>query len=128
MITSKCKSTKCKSATTNQIHKQPKKLAGFTQYKPRRNAYEFTHNGEDRRFYIPSEVADLFNEEFDYNVVSNWKELTEMAVAICVGLIGGDEIAVTGGGVEPRATFLGEIRMRITLIGHVVAHVWQATS
>jgi len=86
------------SATTNQISEQPKKFAEYTQYKPGSDAYELTHNGEEHRFYIPSEMLDMFNDEFDYRTVANCNELTQMAVAIFIGLIGGDEVAVTGGG------------------------------
>ena len=91
-------SAKVQSATANHSPEQPEKVAEYTQRKPGFYAYELTHNGTDHRFYIPEKVLDLFNDEFDYRSVANWQELTHMAVAIFVGLIGGDEVAVTGGG------------------------------
>lgn len=121
-------SAKVQSATANHSPEQPEKVAEYTQRKPGFYAYELTHNGTDHRFYIPEKVLDLFNDEFDYRSVANWQELTHMAVAIFVGLIGGDEVAVTGGVVARKATLIGEIRMRMTLIGHVDALVWLVAS
>ena len=43
-------------------------------------------------------VLDCFNDEFDYRFVSNCQELTDMAVAIFVGLLETPNVATGGGG------------------------------
>lgn len=40
----------------------------------------------------------IFNDEFDYRETSNWKELTDMAVALFVGLTAFDTVSTGGGG------------------------------
>lgn len=40
----------------------------------------------------------VFNDEFDYRETSNWKELTDMAVAIFVGLTALDTVSTGSGG------------------------------
>ncbi len=60
--------------------------------------YALTHEGKEHKFYIPEKVLDCFNDEFDYRFVSNCQELTDMAVAIFVGLLETPNIATGGGG------------------------------
>lgn len=73
----------------------------YTQYRTDRSdiiPYTLTHEGKEHRFYIPEKVLDCFNDEFDYRFVSNYQELTDMAVAIFVGLLETPNITTGGGG------------------------------
>ena len=56
------------------------------------------HEGKDYKFYIPEKVLDCFNDEFDYRFIANCQELTDMAVAIFVGLIDTPNVTTGGGG------------------------------
>ncbi len=60
--------------------------------------YTLTHEGKEHRFYIPGKVLDCFNDEFDYRFVTNSQELTDIAVAIFVGLLDTPNVATGGGG------------------------------
>ncbi len=73
----------------------------YTQYRTDRLdmiPYTLTHEGKEHRFYIPEKVLDYFNDEFDYRFVSNCQELTDMAVAIFVGLLETPNVVTEGGG------------------------------
>ena len=73
----------------------------YTQNRTNRSdmiPYALTHEGKELRFYIPEKVLDCFNDEFDYRFVSNYQELTDIAVAIFVGLFDTPNIATGGGG------------------------------
>jgi hypothetical protein len=90
---------KPKDTDSKQIQK-PSASADYTKYKiynPNTVPYTLSHEGQEHRFYIPEKVLNHFNDEFDYRFVSNSQELTDMAVAIFVGLL---EVpnAPTGGG------------------------------
>lgn len=90
---------KPKDTDSKQIQK-PSASADYTQYKiynPNTVPYTLSHEGQEHRLYIPEKVLNHFNDEFDYRFVSNSQELTDMAVAIFVGLL---EVpnAPTGGG------------------------------
>lgn len=41
---------------------------------------------------------DLFNNEFDYRETANWEELTNLAVALFIGMAGGPATTPSGGG------------------------------
>lgn len=61
-------------------------------------SYVLSHEGKDYKFYIPEKVLDCFNDEFDYRFIANCQELTDMAVAIFVGLINTPNVTTGGGG------------------------------
>jgi hypothetical protein len=61
-------------------------------------SYTLSHEGKDYKFYIPEKVLDCFNNEFDYRFIANCQELTDMAVAIFVGLIDTPNATIGGGG------------------------------
>ena len=78
----------------------------YTQNRTERSdiiPYTLTHEGKEHRFYIPEKVLDYFNDEFDYRFVSNCKELTDMAMAIFVGLLETPNVATGGGGGGPQS-------------------------
>ena len=57
-----------------------------------------THSGREQRFYIPERVLDYFNDEFDYREVANSSELTDIAVALFVGMLDAPAVSTGGGG------------------------------
>ena len=56
------------------------------------------HDGKEHRFYIPEKVMEFFDNEFDYRETANWQELTNLAVALFIGMAGGPATAPSGGG------------------------------
>lgn len=73
----------------------------YTQYRPDRQdmiPYTLNHQGKEHKLYIPGKVLDSFNDEFDYRLIANCQELTDMAVAIFVGLLETPNAATGGGG------------------------------
>ena len=77
-----------------------KPFAYYSSWRDGTSRYELTHGGNTSLFYIPDDVMQVFNDEFDYRETSNWKELTDMAVAIFVGLTALDTVSTgsSGGG------------------------------
>lgn len=74
-----------------------KPVADYSAWRENTSQYELTHDGKTSLFYIPDDVMQVFNDEFDYRETSNWSELTDMAVALFVGLTAFDSVS-TGGG------------------------------
>ena len=60
--------------------------------------YTLNHNDKEHHFYIPEKVLDCFNDEFDYRDTENSQALTDMAVAIFVGLLETPNVTTGGGG------------------------------
>ena len=82
-------------------HIQKPSASNATRYNTYRSdtvPYTLNHEGKEHRFYIPEKVLDYFNDEFDYKFVSNCKKLTDMAMAIFVGLLETPNVATGGGG------------------------------
>lgn len=71
----------------------------YTRYRSGSVSYTLpAHDGTEQRLYIPERVLDLFNEEFDYREVANSRELTDMAVALFVGMLDTPAVSTGGGG------------------------------
>ena len=71
----------------------------YTHYRSGSVSYTLSSNsGREQRFYIPERVLDYFNEEFDYREVANSSELTDIAVAIFVGMLDTPAVSDGGGG------------------------------
>lgn len=89
-----------KETQTEQIPKLS--VSGnYTQcntYHPGTVSYTFNHESQEHHFYIPEKVLECFNDEFDYRDTENSKELTDMAVAIFVGLFETPNVATGSGG------------------------------
>lgn len=90
---------------TPQVVQQPAEHKAvpidYTQYRADRSdmiPYTLNHEGKEYRFYIPGKVLDCFNDEFDYRFVANCQELTDIAVAIFVGLLDTQNVVTGGGG------------------------------
>lgn len=69
-------------AVTKTFSRQP----GYTSYKPGTVPYDLDVQGRNFHLYIPEEADNVFEDEFDYRETANHKELTDMAVALFVGL------------------------------------------
>lgn len=93
-------SNQSKETRTEQTPKPPVS-ANYTQYNTYRSGtvpYMLNHENQNHHFYIPEKVLDCFNNEFDYRYITNSRELTDMAVAIFVGLLETPNVATGGGG------------------------------
>ena len=90
------------ASTTPQPAPTPKlnyeTLIDYTQYRAGAISYTLEHDGKEHRFYIPEKVLEFFDSEFDYRETANCKELTNLAVALFIGMAGGPASAPSGGG------------------------------
>ncbi len=73
-------------------------LIDYTRYRPDTIPYTLERDSKERRYYIPEKVMELFNDEFDYRETANCQELTNLAVALFIGIAGGPATALSGGG------------------------------
>ena len=70
----------------------------YTGYRPGTSPYHIDIDGESRRFFIPDEALDVFNDEFDYRETANSRDLTDMAAALFVGMLDTPAVSSGGGG------------------------------
>ena len=70
----------------------------YSTYHPDTISYTLNHNDKEHHFYIPEKVLEYFNDEFDYRDTENSQELTDIAVAIFVGLFETPNVTTGGGG------------------------------
>lgn len=75
-----------------------KPVTDYTSWREGTSRYELTHGGKTSQFYIPNDVMQVFDDEFDYREIVNWQELTDMAVALFVGLTALDSVSTGSGG------------------------------
>lgn len=80
--------------------KSARSVEYYTGYRPDTVSYTLTHSGQEQRFYIPEKVLECFNDEFDYRDIENSQELTDMAVALFIGLLETPNVATGGGGSQ----------------------------
>ncbi len=73
-------------------------IPDYTKWYEGTESYDLTHDNRPYRFYIPKDVMDVFNDEFNYHDTLNWKELTDFAVAVFVGLTALDTVSTVGCG------------------------------
>lgn len=83
---------------TRPVILSDKPVADYSSWCENTSRYELSHDGKTSLFYIPDDVMQVFNDEFDYRETSNWEELTDMAVALFVGLAALDTVSSGGGG------------------------------
>jgi hypothetical protein len=83
---------------TQAMAHSDKPVADYSAWRENTSQYELTHDGKTSLFYIPDDVMQVFNDEFDYRETANWKELTDMAVALFVGLAALDSVSTGGSG------------------------------
>ena len=70
----------------------------YTDYKPNRLPTEFEHDGKTYKRYLPDKVLDYFNNEFDYQELSNWQDLQNLAMAYFTLITSPYEVTSGGGG------------------------------
>lgn len=92
-----------KHADTNSVKPvvfPDKQVTDYTSWQEGTSRYELTHGGKTSQFYIPNDVMQVFDDEFDYREIANWQELTDMAIALFVGLTALDTVSTgsAGGG------------------------------
>lgn len=75
-----------------------KQVTDYTSWQEGTSRYELTHGGKTSQFYIPNDVMQVFDDEFDYREIVNWQELTDMAIALFVGLTALDTVSTGSGG------------------------------
>lgn len=73
-------------------------VTDYLSWRDGTSRYELMQDGNTSQFYIPDDVMQMFNDEFDYRETPNWKELTDMAVALFVGLTALDTVSTGSGG------------------------------
>ena len=69
----------------------------YTRWQPDRLRTEFEHDGRSYDRYIPKEVLDCLNDEFDYRELANWQALQNLAMAYFT-LVASPYGGVSGGG------------------------------
>lgn len=78
--------------------KEYKPQEDYRAWRSGRVPFSIDLNGDTYKRYIPQSVTNVFDDEFDYRTTANHAELTNLAAAIFVGLLGGNEQAPVGGG------------------------------
>ena len=73
-------------------------LIDYTRYHAGTTSYALERDGKEHRYYIPEKVMEFFDNEFDYRETANFEELTNLAVALFIGMAGGPASASSGGG------------------------------
>ncbi len=76
------------SSTLSESYNYPRP-EDYEDYHKGRERMDITYNGKDYRYYLPKEVVNLFNDEFDPQETSNSKDLINFAIVLFVGLVGG---------------------------------------
>lgn len=75
-----------------------KPVIDYSSWREGTSRYELTHEGKDCKLYIPDNVMQLFDDEFDYRKTANHKELTDYAVTLFVGMMSVPAVPSGGGG------------------------------
>lgn len=70
----------------------------YTVMKPECRPIDIDVDGKGHRLYLPQNVLDYFNDEFDDTEVVNWEPSTDLACAYFAALLAPDVPASTGGG------------------------------
>ena len=70
----------------------------YTEYKSNRLSTEFEHDGKTYKRYLPDKVIDFFNNEFDYQELTNWQDLQNLAMAYFTLIASPYEVTSGGGG------------------------------
>ena len=70
----------------------------YTEYKSNRLPTEFEHDGKTYKRYLPGKVLDFFNDEFDYQELTNWQDLQNLAMAYFTLIASPYEVTSGGGG------------------------------
>lgn len=95
-----------KPSVPNEARQKPQPLVlrnnsvyeDYTDYKPNRQPTEFEHDGKTYKRYLPDKVLDFFNNEFDYQELTNWQDLQNLAMAYFTLIASPYEMTSGGGG------------------------------
>lgn len=87
-----------KPVVSKPMVQSDKQVEDYSSWCEGTSRYELTHGGKTSQFYIPNHVMQVFDDEFDYREIVNWQELTDMAVAMFVGLTALDTVSTGSGG------------------------------
>lgn len=76
------------------------RISYYTEWRENTSPYDIAYDGKQYRFHIPDGVMKVFNDEFDFRDTANHDDLTNLAVAIFVGLTALDTVSTgsDGGG------------------------------
>ncbi len=75
-----------------------KPVIDYSIWREGTSRYGLTHDGKDYKFYIPDNVMQLFDDEFEYRETVNHKELADYAVALFVGMMSVPAVPSGSGG------------------------------
>lgn len=75
----------------------------YITWQPDRQPTEFEHDGKTYRRYLPDKVLDIFNDEFDYRELANWRDLQNLAMAYFTLVASPYGVASGGGGGGSRS-------------------------
>ncbi len=73
-------------------------IADYAYYRSDTISYTVDTDGGSRRLFIPEKAMEVFNDEFDYREVANYKDLTDLAVALFAGMMSAQTAPSGGGG------------------------------
>ncbi len=75
-----------------------KPVIDYSIWREGTSRYGLAHDGKDYKFYIPDNVMQLFDDEFDYRDTVNYKELADYAAALFVGMMSVPAVPSGSGG------------------------------
>ncbi len=88
----------CNKTPTNvQQPQKPVVKHDYTKWKPGTTAFDYTDGRNTTRYYLPNDVMNFFNDEFDYRTILNWDDLINMSVGLFVEVVLGPEAQPTVG-------------------------------
>lgn len=98
--TSQDRPTLIQKARTNNVQEQRNNFVveRYASPAPDRNKVSIEHDGKDFTRYIPDDIIQFFDDEFDYREVANWQPLTNLAIAYFTMLAVPDVVLSGGGG------------------------------
>ena len=70
----------------------------YTEYRTGTTLYRIGDERNSPGYFIPDAALDVFNDEFDYRETANSRNLTDMAVALFVGMLDVPAVPSGGGG------------------------------
>lgn len=73
-------------------------VTDYTACRPGTTPYRIGDDKASRSYFIPDEALAVFDDEFDYRETANSRDLTDMAVALFVGMMSAQAAPSGGGG------------------------------
>lgn len=91
-------SSKSETLKSNATKSQPVNRVDYSSWSSDRRSVDIDVNGTQHQLYLPKNVLKVFDDEFDYREVLNWKPLTNLACAYFTALLAPDVQVSNGGG------------------------------